>query len=155
MNRRGSALLSDVLDRELREDRRIVWSNPEWVILVPYWAVWPFETLVLPRRPVADLAALGDAERKGLAEAVGQLTRLYDRVFDTPFPYTMGLHQRPCQGPSDGFVLHLHAYPPLLRGATVRKHMVGFEMLAMAQRDLTAEAAAVRLRDCSKAVAPW
>lgn len=152
---RGTALLADVLAHELAEDRRIVWSNDHWVILVPYWAVWPFETLILPRSPVADLGALSRAGQAGLAEAVGQLTRLYDRVFDMPFPYTMGLHQRPCHDPAPGFVMHLHAYPPLLRSATVRKHMVGFEMLAMAQRDLTAEAAADRLRQCSKAVTPW
>jgi UDPglucose--hexose-1-phosphate uridylyltransferase len=151
----GRPMLADVLTRELKADQRVVWRNQHWVIVVPYWAVWPFETLILPCRAVTCLADLTMAERAGLAEALGQLTRLYECVFNAPFPYTMGLHQRPTRETHEGFVMHLHFYPPLLRSASVRKHMVGFEMLAMAQRDLTPEAAADRLKACSQAVPAW
>ena len=113
---------------------------------MPFWAAWPFETLVLPRRAVAALDELRAEEQSDLADVLRRLTASYDRVFNAPFPYTMGLHQRPTQSPAPGFVFHMHFYPPLLRSATVRKFMVGFEMLAMAQRDLTPEAAAERLR---------
>ena len=123
-------------------------QNDKAVILVPFWAAWPFETIVVPRRAVACLDVLTGLERLDLADALACLTASYDRVFDTPFPYTMGLHQRPTHEESLGFVFHIHFYPPLLRSATVRKFMVGFEMLAMAQRDLTPEAAAQRLRAC-------
>jgi UDPglucose--hexose-1-phosphate uridylyltransferase len=153
--RHGAPMLGQYLQRELAADQRVIWSNDSFVIVVPWWAVWPFETLVLPRRPVAALDELTPAEAAGLAEALGQLTRLYDRVFNAPFPYSMGLHQRPTRAPAAGFVFHLHFYPPLLRSASVRKHMVGFEMLGMAQRDLTPEAAATRLKACSDAVAGW
>jgi UDPglucose--hexose-1-phosphate uridylyltransferase len=141
-----SPLLTDYLARELEAGERIVFANDCFVVLVPFWAAWPFETIVLPRRPMASLDELSDLERDGLADALAHLTATYDRLFDAPFPYTMGLHQRPCHGASAGFVFHIHFYPPLLRSATVRKFMVGFEMLAMAQRDLTPEAAAQRLR---------
>jgi UDPglucose--hexose-1-phosphate uridylyltransferase len=142
----GRTLLVDYVERELLADERIVFANDSFVVLVPFWAAWPFETLVLPRRAVASLDVLSDKERADLAGALARLTATYDRVFNAPFPYTMGLHQRPTQEATSGFVLHLHFYPPLLRSATVRKFMVGFEMLAMAQRDLTPEAAAERLR---------
>jgi UDPglucose--hexose-1-phosphate uridylyltransferase len=142
----GSPLLTDYLARELAAVERIVYANDSFVVLVPFWAAWPFETLVLPRRAVDSLDALSEPERDHLADVLARLTAAYDRLFDAPFPYTMGLHQRPCHGASAGFVFHIHFYPPLLRSATVRKFMVGFEMLAMAQRDLTPEAAAERLR---------
>ena len=142
-------LLIDYVERELAAGERVVFANDSFVVLVPFWAAWPFETLILPRRAVASLDDLTATERADLADALRQLTATYDRVFDAPFPYTMGLHQRPCQDAAQGFVMHLHFYPPLLRSATVRKFMVGFEMLAMAQRDLTPEAAAQRLRKVS------
>jgi UDPglucose--hexose-1-phosphate uridylyltransferase len=142
-------MLIDYVERELAAGERIIFANNSFVVLVPFWAAWPFETIVLPRRAVACLDDLTDAERDDLAEALARLTATYDRVFDAPFPYTMGLHQRPTQEPASGFVFHIHFYPPLLRSATVRKFMVGFEMLAMAQRDLTPEAAAARLREVS------
>jgi UDPglucose--hexose-1-phosphate uridylyltransferase len=141
-----SALLVDYVERELKAGERVVFANESFVVLVPFWAAWPFETLVLPRRAAASLDELSAHERADLAQALARLTATYDRVFNAPFPYTMGLHQRPTQGAAPGFVMHLHFYPPLLRSATVRKFMVGFEMLAMAQRDLTPEAAADRLR---------
>ncbi len=143
----GRALLIDYVEREMAEKERIVFANDSFVVLVPFWAAWPFETLILPRRGVASLDELTPAETHDLAEALAHLTATYDRVFNAPFPYTMGLHQRPTRAPSQGFVFHIHFYPPLLRSATVRKFMVGFEMLAMAQRDLTPEAAAQRLRE--------
>ncbi|WP_085340615.1 UDP-glucose--hexose-1-phosphate uridylyltransferase [Aquidulcibacter paucihalophilus] len=145
-DKNGTALLMDYLERELTDGSRILCSSAHFVALVPFWAAWPFETLVLPRRAVAALDELRAEEQSDLADVLRRLTASYDRVFNAPFPYTMGLHQRPTQSPAPGFVFHMHFYPPLLRSATVRKFMVGFEMLAMAQRDLTPEAAAERLR---------
>lgn len=146
LDRTGRVLLLDYIERELRSGERIVCANDDFVALVPFWAAWPFETLLLPRRTVASLADLNHSERHALADVLSNLTQAYDRLFDTPFPYTMGWHQKPASGGADGFQLHAHFYPPLLRSATIRKHMVGFEMLAMPQRDLTPEAAAQRLR---------
>lgn len=145
-NKNGTPLLIDYLERELADGARILCANSHFVALVPFWAAWPFETLVLPRRPVAALDELSAEEQGDLADILQRLTASFDRLFAAPFPYTMGLHQRPTQAPAPGFVFHMHFYPPLLRSATVRKFMVGFEMLAMAQRDLTPEAAAERLR---------
>ena len=146
----GRPLLLDYLERELQSGERIVCSNEHFVVLTPFWAAWPFETLLLPRRAVGDLTELTAAEHRSLAEILSTLTRLQDAVFDAPFPYTMGWHQKPARAPADaGFVLHAHVYPPLLRSASVRKFMVGFEMLGMPQRDLTPEDAAARLRDAA------
>lgn len=142
----GSPLLADYLRRELELGTRVVFANDTFAALVPFWAVWPFETIVLPTRPVAALTQLDSRERDGLAEVLSRLTALYDRLFATPFPYSMGIHQRPRGVEASHFVLHVHFYPPLLRSASIRKFMVGFELLAMPQRDLTAEEAASRLR---------
>jgi UDPglucose--hexose-1-phosphate uridylyltransferase len=123
------------------------------VALVPFWAVWPFETLLVPKAHRRDLLELRPGEREDLADALGGMTRRYDNLFQVSFPYTMGLHQRPTDGGAhEGWQLHLHFLPPLLRSATVRKFMVGYEMLAQAQRDITAEQAAERLRACSEEV---
>jgi UDPglucose--hexose-1-phosphate uridylyltransferase len=145
----GQPLLIHYLARELLAAERVVLENDGFVVLVPFWATWPFETLVLPRRPVATLPELSPAERDALADALSRLTRAYDALFATPFPYSMGFHQRPVRPRADdgSFTLHAHVYPPLLRSAAIRKFMVGFEMLAMPQRDLTPEAAAARLRE--------
>jgi UDPglucose--hexose-1-phosphate uridylyltransferase len=144
----GAPLLSAYLHRELQSGERVVLSNDDFVALVPFWASWPFETLVLPRRPASGLDRLEPREGRNLADLLGRLTRAYDALFSVPFPYTMGLHQRPLQAADDAhFILHAHFYPPLLRSGSIRKFMVGFEMLAMPQRDLTPEAAAARLRD--------
>jgi len=143
----GSCLLCDTLKIELDQADRIVCENQEFVALVPFWAVWPFETLILSRHHVASLDAFSSAQQVGLADILKQLTMIYDRLFSVSFPYTMGFHQRPTDGeahPECHF--HGHFYPPLLRSATVRKFMVGFEMLGMPQRDITPEAAAERLR---------
>jgi UDPglucose--hexose-1-phosphate uridylyltransferase len=143
----GETLLTAYLRRELEAETRIVIAGPRFVALVPFWASWPFETLLLPRRPVAALADLDLQDRQDLARVLKGLARAYDALFGVPFPYSMGFHQRPSKLDDAAHVtLHAHVYPPLLRSATVRKHMVGFELLAMPQRDLTPEAAAARLR---------
>ena len=142
-----SCLLCDTLRAELEQRRRIVCENDEFVALVPFWAVWPFETLVLSRAHLGSLDAFNAAQQHGLADILKQLTVRYDRLFATSFPYTMGFHQRPTDGeahPECHF--HGHFYPPLLRSATVRKFMVGFELLGMPQRDITPETAADQLR---------
>jgi UDPglucose--hexose-1-phosphate uridylyltransferase len=144
----GDCLLCDYLAAELLDGSRVVDSNDHYVSLVPFWAVWPFETLVLPRSHHGSLTDLDGGERDGLADILGKVTRRYDRLFGVTFPYSMGFHQRPTDGSEHPRAhLHAHFYPPLLRSATVRKFQVGFEMLAMPQRDLAPEAAAARLRD--------
>ncbi len=143
----SSTLLADYLELELKEQERMVYANDGFVLLVPFWAVWPFETLLISRRPVSSLDDLSAAERAALADALQQATVRYDNLFRTSFPYTMGFHQRPTDGADHPeFHLHGHFYPPLLRSATVKKFMVGYEMLAMPQRDITPEAAAAQLR---------
>ncbi len=147
----GVCLLCSYLTLELDDGQRIVCSNDHFVVLVPFWAVWPFETLVLPRRHVDSISGLSPAERDGLADILKRLTTRYDNLFGTSFPYSMGFHQRPTDGQSHPEVhLHAHYFPPLLRSATVRKFMVGYELLANPQRDLTAETAAERLRETSE-----
>jgi UDPglucose--hexose-1-phosphate uridylyltransferase len=143
-----SSLLGDYLRIELDKQERIVCANEQFVALVPFWAVWPFETLLVSRRPVSSLPELSKEERRGLADILHRLTIRYDNLFKTSFPYTMGFHQRPSDGHAyPGFHLHAHFYPPLLRSATVKKFMVGYELLAMPQRDITPELAAAQLRD--------
>jgi len=143
----GKVLLTDTLDAEIAGGTRIVLENDSWVVVVPYWAVWPYETLVLPRRNVLRLPELDAGERDGLAEILKRLTTRYDNLFKVSFPYTMGWHGAPNRdGDFAHWRLHAHFYPPLLRSATIRKFMVGFEMLAEAQRDMTAEQAAESLR---------
>jgi UDPglucose--hexose-1-phosphate uridylyltransferase len=140
-------LLEAYLCLELRKQERLVCENEHFVALVPFWAVWPFETLIISRRAVSCLPDLGEEERTGLALILKQITTRYDNLFRTPFPYTMGFHQRPTDHVTYPEIhLHAHFYPPLLRSATVRKFMVGYEMLAMPQRDITPEAAADLLR---------
>jgi UDPglucose--hexose-1-phosphate uridylyltransferase len=142
----GTTLLHDYL--ELEKQERLVCANDHFVLLVPFWAVWPFETLLVSRRCVPALDELSDEERTGLAEILRQATIRYDNLFRTSFPYTMGFHQRPTDGADyPEFHLHAHFYPPLLRSATIRKFMVGYEMLGTPQRDITAETAALWLRD--------
>ncbi|MBN1440477.1 MAG: UDP-glucose--hexose-1-phosphate uridylyltransferase [Anaerolineales bacterium] len=144
---RGTCLLCDYLALEEAEGQRIVWRNDSFLALVPFWAVWPYETMVLPRAHRGALPDLTAQERGDLAEILPRLIRAYDRVFDAPFPYSMGFHQRPTDGEAHPeWHFHAHFYPPLLRSAAVRKFMVGYEMLAQPQRDITAESAAERLR---------
>lgn len=145
--REGTPLLVDYLCAELAAEERVVVENSDWAAVVPYWAIWPFETLLLPRRPCRQMGELAAAERDSLAGILKRLLTLYDNLFETSFPYSMGWHGMPCSGGDHAhWQLHAHFYPPLLRSATVRKFMVGYEMLATPQRDLTAEQAAERLR---------
>jgi len=150
----GSVLLVDYADLEAAEGVRVVAEDEHWMAVVPYWAVWPFETLLLPRRHVLRLPDLSGSERDALAAILKRLLVKYDNLFDTSFPYSMGWHGAPFHPSADPvdddslghWQLHAHFYPPLLRSATVKKFMVGYEMLSEAQRDLTAERAAERLR---------
>ena len=143
----GGVLLLDYLQEELEAGERVVVESEGWVALVPYWAIWPFETLLVPKRHVLRLPDLRDEERKQLAQAMKELLLRYDALFNVSFPYSMGWHGAPYgEEPDDHWQLHAHYYPPLLRSATVKKFLVGFEMLAEVQRDLTAEDAAERLR---------
>jgi UDPglucose--hexose-1-phosphate uridylyltransferase len=143
----GSPLLADYGRAELERGARVVHESAEWLVVVPYWAGWPFETLIVPRRRVARLPDLDPAARTDLARSLGTLLGAYDRLFDVSFPYSMGWHGAPFGDDDDGgWQLHAHVYPPLLRSATVKKFMVGYELLAEPQRDLTPEQAALRLR---------
>jgi UDPglucose--hexose-1-phosphate uridylyltransferase len=147
LRRKGRDLLGDYAEQEVEEGARLVETNPHWLCLVPFWAVWPFETMLLPRRRVADLPSLGDEERDALAEILRNLTVRYDNLFRCSFPYSMGWHARPTDGGAHEYWrLHAVFYPPLLRSALVRKFLVGYELTAEPQRDLTAEQAADRLR---------
>ena len=143
----GRTLVSDYLAQELKAGVRVVEENTEFCAVVPFWAVWPFETLVMAKRSVGSFVEFNQRQVAGLADLLKRLTTRYNGLFETSFPYTMGFHQRP----TDGGVYpewewHGHFYPPLLRSAEIRKFMVGFEMLGMPQRDITAESAAERLR---------
>jgi UDPglucose--hexose-1-phosphate uridylyltransferase len=143
---RGRGLLLEYLEVELERRERVIISDEHWVVVVPWWATWPFETLLLPRRHVGHLTELNDAERDALADVLKRHVSRYDNLFRTSFPYTMGWHGAPQDGGENlHWQLHAHFYPPLLRSATVKKFMVGFEMLGEAQRDLTPEQAAKQL----------
>jgi UDPglucose--hexose-1-phosphate uridylyltransferase len=139
-------LLCDYLKLEEMEKSRIVCSNESFVVLVPFWAVWPFEVLVCSRRHMGTLPELNNNEPAQLAAILKQIVSTYDRVFEVAFPYSMGFHQSPTTGNHPEWHFHAHFYPPLLRSATVRKFMVGFEMLGTPQRDITPELAAEKLR---------
>jgi UDPglucose--hexose-1-phosphate uridylyltransferase len=145
--RNGRRLLGDYLAEEQRRGERMIAESGHFSALVPFWAVWPFEILVIAHRPAARLTDLTPGEIESLADVLRQVTIRYDNLFEVAFPYSMGIHPAPADGePHPEWVLHAHFYPPLLRSATVRKFMVGYEMLAMPQRDLTSEVAAERLR---------
>jgi UDPglucose--hexose-1-phosphate uridylyltransferase len=138
----------DYVRVEAEQGERVVVENEHWLAVVPYWAVWPFEILLMPRRHVLRMPDLNDAERDALADVLKRLLTRYDNLFEVSFPYSMGWHGAPTDGGDyPHWQLHAHFYPPLLRSATVRKFMVGYEMLGEAQRDLTAEQAAARLRE--------
>ena len=156
----NSPLLVDYANIEQEQQKRIVVDNEHWLAVVPFWATWPFELLLLPRRHILRLPELTNEERNALATILKRLLTRYDNLFETSFPYSMGWHGAPCIPQTETtsinkdesvahWQLHAHFYPPLLRSATVKKFMVGYEMLGEAQRDLTAEQAAARLRDLS------
>jgi UDPglucose--hexose-1-phosphate uridylyltransferase len=149
--RTGHCLLCDYVAAEHAAGERIVFENEDFMAIVPWWAVWPFEVMLVSRRHLGALPELTDGERDGLADALKRLATRFDNLFETSFPYTMGFHQSPTDGGQHPeWHFHAHIYPPLLRSATVRKFMVGFEMLGMPQRDITPEGAAERLRASSE-----
>ncbi len=151
LRQQGSCLLCDYLAAERASGERLVASNAHFTALVPFWAVWPFETLLVAHRHAASLTELSVEEAAGLADILRRLTARYDNLFEVSFPYSMGFHQAPTDGAQHPELhLHAHFYPPLLRSASVRKFMVGYEMLAMPQRDITPESAAERLRGLSE-----
>jgi UDPglucose--hexose-1-phosphate uridylyltransferase len=148
LSERGACLLCDYLAAERARRERVVVSNQHFTALVPFWAVWPFEVLIISHRHFASLPDLEDSEVAALADVLQQVTARYDNLFEISFPYSMGFHQAPTDGSAHPeWHFHAHYYPPLLRSATVRKFMVGYEMLATPQRDLTPESAAERLRE--------
>jgi UDPglucose--hexose-1-phosphate uridylyltransferase len=151
LSRTGNCSLCEYLEAERAAGERVIFENEHFAAVVPWWATWPFEALLVSRRHVGALPEFSADERVGLADALNRLTTRFDNLFETSFPYTMGFHQAPTdrqEHPEWHF--HAHFYPPLLRSATVRKFMVGFEMLGMPQRDITPEEAAQRLAACSE-----
>ena len=150
-DKHGICLLCDYLKLEREQAQRIVFENESFMVLVPFWAVWPFEVMIISKEHRLSIDEFSDAERTAFADALRRLTTRYDNLFQAPFPYSTGFHQRPTDGGDYPFVhFHAHFYPPLLRSATVRKFMVGFELLGTPQRDITAESAAERLRALSE-----
>lgn len=146
----GRHLLADYAQLEMEKRERIVWQNDSFVVVCPWWAVWPFEVLILPKRHLRALVNLTEEERVAFSEAIQEVTRRYDNLFETNFPYSSGLHQAPLdctEEEAEASYFHMHFYPPLLRSATVRKFLVGYELMAEPQRDITAEQAAAKLRD--------
>jgi UDPglucose--hexose-1-phosphate uridylyltransferase len=151
LEKHGLCLLCDYLDAEQKSGERLIAANKDFIAVVPYWAVWPFEVLLVSTRHCASLPELQPGEVSSLAELLRSVTARYDNLFEISFPYSMGFHQAPVDGGAyPAWHFHAHFYPPLLRSATVRKFMVGYEMLAMPQRDLTPEIAAERLRSLSE-----
>jgi UDPglucose--hexose-1-phosphate uridylyltransferase len=148
-----SCLLCDYVGIELDLRERVIFQNDEFVVLVPFWAIWPFEVLIVSQKHLTAMDQLNTHQRQQLAATLKLSTQGYNHVFNAPFPYTMGFHQRPTDGDTHHeWHFHCHFYPPLLRSATVRKFMVGYEMLGMPQRDITPETAADRLREATAKV---
>jgi UDPglucose--hexose-1-phosphate uridylyltransferase len=143
----NAALLTDYLQLELKKKERIIFENEGFVLLVPFWAVWPYETMILPKRSIQNLLQFTEPEIVQFAEVISVATIRYDNLFKTSFPYSSGIHQAPTDGKQHPeWQFHMHFYPPLLRSATIKKFMVGYEMLANPQRDITAETSADILR---------
>ncbi len=143
-------LLLDYMKQELQKKERIIYENEAFVVLVPFWAVWPYETMILPKRKLQHLLQFTGTDKTMFADAIKNLTVRYDNLFKISFPYSAGIHQAPTDGKNHEYwQLHMHFFPPLLRSATVKKFMVGYEMLANPQRDITAETSAAILRDLS------
>lgn len=147
---KGSVLLVDYLQQELQKQERILFENKHFVGLIPFWAIWPFEAIIVPKRAVSNITDLDNEERTAFARAYKTLTTCYDNLFETSFPYSAGIHQAPTDGKAHPeWQLHMVFYPPLLRSATVKKFMVGYEMLANPQRDITPEQAVKMLHKVS------
>ncbi|WP_248722721.1 UDP-glucose--hexose-1-phosphate uridylyltransferase [Seonamhaeicola sp. ML3] len=144
----GTSILGDYLTQELDKKERIIFENDAFVVLVPFWAVWPFEAMIVPKTHQINILELNDTEAFLYAEAISKLTKAYDKIFNTSFPYSSGIHQAPTNGEDNNhWHWHMSFYPPLLRSATVKKFMVGYEMFGSPQRDITAEKAAKMIRD--------
>ncbi|MBF0240171.1 MAG: UDP-glucose--hexose-1-phosphate uridylyltransferase [SAR324 cluster bacterium] len=149
--RNNAVLLVDYANLELEKKERLVISNKHWLVVIPFWAIWPFETLLLPRRHIRRLTEITTEEQTSLADILKRFLTRYDNLFQTSFPYSMGWHGAPMGTDEDSYwQLHAHFYPPLLRSATIKKFMVGYEMLGESQRDITAEQAAARMREMSE-----
>lgn len=147
----GKSLLGDYLSQELAKKERVLFENDSFVVLIPFWAVWPFESMILPKRQMARITEMSEVEKVDFAEAYQYVTIKYDNLFETSFPYSAGIHQAPCDGQDHKeWHWHMSFYPPLLRSAAVKKFMVGYEMFANPQRDITAEGAVQRLNDLSE-----
>ncbi len=150
-NRTGKCILCEYISLELKEKDRLVFETERFVVVVPFWAVWPFEVMVVPKNHASSLVDMTKAERDDFALALKKIVVRYDNLFEVSFPYSSGIHQAPTDGKNhDEWHLHMHFYPPLLRSASVKKFMVGFEMLANPQRDITPETAAEKLREMSE-----
>lgn len=145
---KGKTLLEDYISQELDLDKRKVFENNSFVVLIPFWAVWPYEAMIIPKKAQSDISLMNKNQKNDFAEALKQLTMGYDKIFNCSFPYSAGIHQAPTNNNSNEYWhWHMSFYPPLLRSATVKKFMVGYEMFAMPQRDITAESAAKRIKE--------
>ncbi|TVY47960.1 Galactose-1-phosphate uridylyltransferase [Lachnellula occidentalis] len=147
----GSHMLEDYAKLEQEKEERVVFQNSTFLVVCPWWATWPFEVMILSKKHKRALVDLDDQEKSDFAEAIAEVTRRYDNLFETSFPYSSGIHQAPLEGSEEEIEashFHMHFYPPLLRSATVRKFLVGYELMAEPQRDITPEQAAAKLRDC-------
>jgi len=150
-DKHGKTLLEDYVHEELRQRERLLVENDYFVALVPFWATWPFEAMIVSKRPVQNILQLNDREKISMADIYKKLTVMYDNLFEVSFPYSAGIHQAPTDGADyPEWHMHMHFYPPLLRSATVKKFMVGYEMMGNPQRDITAEQAAARLNALPK-----
>jgi UDPglucose--hexose-1-phosphate uridylyltransferase len=146
----GRLLLQDYMQIEMEKDERVVYENSSFVLVVPFWACWPFETMILPKRVINNILQLTEKEVHDYADILKVLTVKYDNIFKTPFPYSAGIHQAPTDGRAhEEIQMHMHFYPPLLRSASVKKFMVGYEMMANPQRDITPEKGAEVLKNSS------
>ncbi|MCL4164988.1 UNVERIFIED_CONTAM: hypothetical protein GTU68_007077 [Idotea baltica] len=147
-SKNNSSLLGDYLSQELENKERIIYENDGFTVIIPFWAVWPFETMIVPKKYMSNVLEMNEVETLQYAEAISVITKAYDKLFNTSFPYSAGIHQAPTDGNENKHWLwHMSFYPPLLRSATVKKFMVGYEMFGSPQRDITAEQAAKAIRE--------
>ncbi len=147
-SKKKRSLLGDYVLQELEAKERVIYENNNFVALTPFWAVWPFEVMIVPKKAKKNIIELSYVEVKNYAEIISVITKAYDKLFNVSFPYSSGIHQAPTNGAeNEHWHFHMSFYPPLLRSATVKKFMVGYEMFGSPQRDITAEIAAKRLRD--------
>lgn len=147
-NKNKRSLLGDYLDQELEKKERIIFENDAFVVLIPFWAIWPFETMIIPKKQQSNITTMQDTDTLLYAEAISVITKAYDKLFNTSFPYSSGIHQAPTNGNENNhWHWHMSFYPPLLRSATVKKFMVGYELFGSPQRDITPETAAKMIQE--------